>query len=63
LRKHFDHVKQHKENELRGVNQIPEVSEVIKSLLFELNQFKQDEENLCEEAASVCHIEHNQVVS
>ena len=63
LRQHLDHVEKHEEDELGGVDQIPEVLEVIESLFLQLDQFEKDEENLGEEAHSVRHIEQHQVVS
>ena len=57
LRQHLYHVEQHENYELRRVDQIPEVFEVIQSLFLELDQFEKDEEDLCEEAKGVGHIE------
>ena len=62
LRQHLDYVQEHEEDELGGVDQVPEVLEVIESLFFQLDQFEEDEEDLGEEAHCVGHVEQHQVV-
>lgn len=63
LRHHLSNVKQYENSKLGGVNNVPHICEISKSLLFELNQFKHEEEYLSEQAHGVSNIKEQLGVS
>ena len=61
---HLGIVKKNKEDELAWVNNVVDVCEVFTWALFSyLNDFKHDEENLCEEAERVGNVQDPDVIN
>jgi hypothetical protein len=56
LGQHLGNVKQHENCELGGINKVIHICEVSKSLLFQLHQFKHEEEYLGEQAHGIRNI-------